>query len=326
MRRGYQVYLGTCMIIQDCLFNIRHYSQCTLSSAWYIALSRYNLLVCWLVSFVCFCCCSVFKLCLTLYQPMDCSMSGSSVLPYLPELAQIHDHFVSDTIWTSHLLLLLSSSIFPRIRVFSKELDVQIRWPKYWSFSLSNKLSSEFSGFISFRIDWFDLLAVQGTLKSLLQHHNSKASIFSALTLLYGPTLTSIRDYWKNHSFDYVNIFRKMSLFFNTLSSQGASIFISWLQLSSSDFRERKSVTASTFSSSICHEGTGCHDLSFLMLSFMSAFSLSFFTFIKRLFSSSLPLGWYTSEYLILLIFLLVILILAYRFIKSIISHDVLCL
>ena len=128
--------------------------------------------------FVCFCCCLVFKLCLTLCQSMDCSTSGSSVLPYLPELAQIHDHFVSDTIWTSHLLLLLSPSIFPGIRVFSKELDVQIRWPKYWSFSLSNKLSSEFSWFISFRIDWFEVLAIQRTLKSLLQHHNSKASIF----------------------------------------------------------------------------------------------------------------------------------------------------
>ena len=154
--------------------------------------------------FVCFCCCLVFKLCLTLCQSMDCSTSGSSVLPYLPELAQIHDHFVSDTIWTSHLLLLLSPSIFPGIRVFSKELDVQIRWPKYWSFSLSNKLSSEFSGFISFRIDWFDLFLMQGTLKHLtpIQRH----WLFQALSLLYGPNLTSIHDYWKNHRFYYMGL------------------------------------------------------------------------------------------------------------------------
>ena len=77
------------------------------------------------------------------------------------------------------LLLLLKA--FPSIRVFSKELDHHIRWPKYWSFSLSISPSNEYSGLLSFRIDWFDLLAVQGTLKSLLQHHSSKASIGSVL-------------------------------------------------------------------------------------------------------------------------------------------------
>ena len=85
-----------------------------------------------------------------------------------------------------HLLLLLPS-VFPSIRVFSNESVRHIRWPKYWSFSFSISPSSEYSGLISFRMDWFDLLAVQGTLKSLLQHHNS-----SALSLLYGPTLTPI--------------------------------------------------------------------------------------------------------------------------------------
>ena len=78
------------------------------------------------------------------------------------------------------------------------------RWPKYWSFSFSICPSNEYSGLISFRIDWFDLLAVQGILKILLQHHNSKASILRlTLTLLYGPALTSIHDYWKDHSLDY---------------------------------------------------------------------------------------------------------------------------
>ena len=101
---------------------------------------------------------------------------------------------------SKHLILcrpLLLASIFPSIRVFSSESVLHIRWPKYWSFSFSISPSSEYSGLISFRIDWLDLLAVQGTLKSLLQHHSS-----SALSFLYGPTLTSILDYWKNHSFD----------------------------------------------------------------------------------------------------------------------------
>ena len=85
---------------------------------------------------------------------------------------------------------------------FSNESVRCIRWPKYWSFSFSISPSNEYSGMISFRIDWFDLLAVQGTLKSLLQHHSLKASILWWLSFLYSPTLTSIHDYWKNHSLD----------------------------------------------------------------------------------------------------------------------------
>ena len=103
--------------------------------------------------------------------------------------------------------LLLLPSIFPSIRVFSNELALHVRWRKYWNFSFSISPSSEWSGLISFRIDWFDLLAVQGTLKSLLQHHNLKASILQCsaffMVQLYGPTLTYVHDYWKNHSFDY---------------------------------------------------------------------------------------------------------------------------
>ena len=97
--------------------------------------------------------------------------------------------------------LLLPPSIFPRIRVFSNESVIRIRWPKYWSFSFSISPSNEYSGLISFRMDWLDLLAVQGTLKSLLQHNSSKTSILP-LSFLYSPTLTTIHDYWKNHSFD----------------------------------------------------------------------------------------------------------------------------
>ena len=93
--------------------------------------------------------------------------------------------------------LLLLPSIPPSIGVFSNESVLCIRWPKYWSFSFSISPSNEYSGLISFRIDWFNLLSVQGTLQTTVQSINS-----SVLSLLYGPTLTYIHDYWKNHSFD----------------------------------------------------------------------------------------------------------------------------
>ena len=107
---------------------------------------------------------------------------------------------------SSHLILccplLLPPSIFPSIRIFSNELVLHIKWPKYWPFSFSISPSNEYSGLISFRMDWLDLLAVQGTLKSLLQHNTSKTINSLGLTFLYSPILTSIHDYWKNHSFD----------------------------------------------------------------------------------------------------------------------------
>ena len=96
--------------------------------------------------------------------------------------------------------LLLPPSVFPNIRVFSNNSVLHIRWPKFWSFSFSISPSHEYSGLISFRIDWFDLLAVQGTLKSLLQHQFK--SVSPLVLSLYSPTLISIHDYWKNHSFD----------------------------------------------------------------------------------------------------------------------------
>ena len=106
-------------------------------------------------------------------------MLGFPVYHQLPKHAQTHVHQVSDAIQQSHPLLSLSppAAIFPSIRVFSNESALHIRWPKYWSFSFSISLSNEYSGLISFRMDWLDLLAVQGTLKSLIQHHSSKASI-----------------------------------------------------------------------------------------------------------------------------------------------------
>ena len=110
---------------------------------------------------------------------MDCSTPGFPVHHQFPELAQTRVHQVGDAVQPSHPLppLLLLPAIFPSIRAFSNESVHHIRWPKYWSFSFSISPSNEYSGLISFRIDWFDLLAVQGTLKSLLQHHSSKASV-----------------------------------------------------------------------------------------------------------------------------------------------------
>ena len=115
----------------------------------------------------------------TLCDPMDCSTSGLPVHHQLPEFTQIHVHRVSDAIQPSHPLSspLLLPPIPPRIRVFSNESILRMRWPKYWSFSFSIIPSKEHPGLISFRMDWLDLLAVQGTLKSLLQHHSSKESI-----------------------------------------------------------------------------------------------------------------------------------------------------
>ena len=122
-------------------------------------------------------CCSVIKSCSTLCDSMECSAPGSSVFHYLPEFVQIHVHWVGDAIQPSHPLSSPSpfASVFPSIRVFSSESALQLRWPKCWSFNISP--SNEYSGLIFFRIHWFDLPAVQGTLKSLLQHHSSKASI-----------------------------------------------------------------------------------------------------------------------------------------------------
>ena len=122
---------------------------------------------------------SVGQLCLTLWDPMDCSTPGFPVLHHLLEFAQTH--VLESVMPSNHLILccplLLPPSIFPSIRVFSNESLLRIRWPKDWSFSFNISPSNEYSGLISFRMDWLDLLAVQGALKSLLQHNSSKASI-----------------------------------------------------------------------------------------------------------------------------------------------------
>ena len=120
-----------------------------------------------------YCCYSVTQSCLTLGNPMDRSPPGFPILSAFLELAQTHVHWASDAIQLSCSLSAPSlASIFPSIRVFSNKSASQIRWPKYWSFSFSISPSSEYSGLISFRIDFFDLLAGQKTFKSLLHHHS----------------------------------------------------------------------------------------------------------------------------------------------------------
>ena len=157
------------------------------------------LLFCFLVQFS-----SVAQSYPTLCDPMNCSMPGLPVHHQLPEFTETHIHWVSDAIQPSHSLpspsppaLNLSS-----IRVFSNESAVCIRWPKYWRFSFNVSPCSEHPGLISFRMDCLDLLAVQGTLKSLLLTPQFKTINSLALRLLHSPTLTSIHDHRKNHSLD----------------------------------------------------------------------------------------------------------------------------
>ena len=121
---------------------------------------------------------SVAQSCPTLCDPMNCSTPGLPVQHQLPEFTQTQDHRVSDAIQPSHPLLSPSPAPIPRsITVFSNESTLRMRWPKYWSFSFSIISSKEHPGLTSFRMDWLDLFAVQGTLKNLLQHHSSKALI-----------------------------------------------------------------------------------------------------------------------------------------------------
>ena len=182
---------------------------------------------------------------------------------------------------SSHLILchplLLLPPIPPSIRVFSNESTLCMRWPKYWSFSFSISPSKEHPGLISFRMDWLDLLAVQGTLKSLLQHHSSKASIFRHSAFLTVQLSHPYMTTGKTIALTRRTFFGKvMSLLLNMLSRlvitflpRSKHLLISWLQSPSAVILEPpkiKSDTVSTVSPSISHEVivTRCHDLSFL--------------------------------------------------------------
>ena len=224
---------------------------------------------------------------------------------------------------SSHLILwcplLLLPSIFPGIRDFSSESAVHIRWPKYWSFSLSISPSNEYSGLISLKVVWFDLLAVQGTQRTFLQHHSSKASILQCSAFFKvqfsWPCMTSRMTITLTI---WIFVSRVMSLFFNTQSRfvitflpRSKYLLISWLQSLSTvilEPKKRKSVTTSTFSFSIYHKvmGPDALILVILIFSFKPALSLSSFTLIKGLFiSSSLSaIRVVSSSYMRLLMFL----------------------
>ena len=178
---------------------------------------------------------------------------------------------VASVMPSNHLILcrplLLLPSIFPSIRVFSNESALCIRWPKYWSFSFNISPSNEYSGLISFTIDWFDLLVIRGTLKSLLQHHSSKASVLQR-SAFFIVQLSHPYDYWKNHRLTRWRFVDKvMSLLFNMLSRlvtaflpRSKHLLIAWLKSPSAvilESRKIKSVTVSIVSPSIYQEVMG---------------------------------------------------------------------
>ena len=169
---------------------------------------------------------------------MDCSTPGLPVYHqlHLLKLMSIESVMPSNQLIICHPLL-LQPSIFPSIRVFLNESVLCIRWPKNWSFSFSISPSNEYLGLISFRMDWLDLLAVQGTLKSSSTPHFKSINSL-VLSFLYSPTLTSIHDYWKNHSFTrWTFVGKVMSVLLNMLSTlvitflpRSNHLLISWLQ------------------------------------------------------------------------------------------------
>ena len=138
-------------------------------------------------------------------RSLDCSMPGFPIYHQFPELAHTHAPQVSDAIHPSYPL---SSSSLPAFSLSQHQGLFQWvtawhqYWPKYWNFSFNISPFNEYSGLISFRMDWLDLLTVQGTLNSRLQHHSSKVSVLWHSAFFYSPTLTSMHDCWKNHSFD----------------------------------------------------------------------------------------------------------------------------
>ena len=213
-----------------------------------------------------------------------------------------------------HPLLLLSN--FPSIRVFSNDSALHIMWPKYWSSSFSISPSNEHPRLISFRMECLDLLAVQGTLKSLLQHHSSKASVLWCsvffIVLLSHPYMTTGKTIALNRQ---TFVGKVMSLLFNppsrlviTFLPRSECLLISWLQSPSAVISEPPKIKSATVSPSICHDVMGLNAMIFVfwLLSFKPVFSLFSFTFIKKFFSSSLlsDIRVLSSAYVRLLLFL----------------------
>ena len=190
-----------------------------------------------------------------LCDPTDCSSPGFPVHHQLLELVQTHIHQVSDAIQPPHPLSSPSPpSIFPSISVFSNESALHVRWPKYWSFSFSISPSNEYSRLISFRTDWLDLLAVQGTLKSLLQHHSSKAPILQRsavfMVQLSHPYMTTGKSTALTRR---TFVGKVMSLLLNMLSRlvitflpRSKSLLISWLKSPSAVILEPEKIK-------VCH-------------------------------------------------------------------------
>ena len=202
----------------------------------------------------------------------------------LLKLLSIESVMPSNHLILCHPLLLLPS-ILPSIRVFSNESVLHIKWPKYWSFSFSISPSNEYSGLISFRMDWLDLLAVQGTLKSLLQHHSSKASVLQCSAFLMVQFSLPYRTTGKTIALTrWTFVGKVMSLLFNMLSRlviaflpRSKHLLISWLWSTSAvilEHRKIKSITLSSVSPSICHEvmESDAMILVFSMLSFKPHF------------------------------------------------------
>ena len=213
--------------------------------------------------------------CVQLCDPMDCSTPGFPIYHQLPEFTQIHVHWVGDAIQPSHPLSSHSPLAFnlSKHQGLFQESILHFRWPKYWRISFSISPLNEYSGLISFRMDWMALLAVQGTLKSLLQHHSSKASILHHTALfivqLSHPYMTTGKTIVLTR-WNFVG--KIMSLIFNMLSRlvkaflpRSKCLLISWLQSLSAlilETKEIKSVTVSTIYLP-WSDGTGCHDLRF---------------------------------------------------------------
>ena len=224
---------------------------------------------------------SLVQLCQSLCNLMACSTPGLPVYHQISEFTKLMS--IESVTPSNHLILccplLLLPSIIPSIRVFSNESVLHIRWPKYWSFSFNISPSNEYPGLTSFRIDWLDLLAVQGTLKNLLQHLSSKASTLwhSGLCLvqLSHPCMTNGKIIALTKLTFVGKVmsrpFNMLSRLVTTFLQRNKHPLILWLKSPPAVILEPKkikSVNVSTVSPSICHDGTRCHDLSLLDVEF----------------------------------------------------------
>ena len=199
---------------------------------------------------------SVAQSCLTLCDPMNCSMLGLPVHHQLPESTQTYVHWVGEAIQPFHPLSSPSApaSIFSSIRVFSNESALHIRWPKYWSFSFNISTSNEYPG-KSFRMDWLDLLAVQGTLKSLLQHHSSKASIlwqsaFFIVQISHPHITTRKAIALMRRTFVDIIMFQLLNMLSSlviTFLPRSKHLLISWLQSPSAVILEPTKIKSALF-------------------------------------------------------------------------------